>query len=182
MNMEAHLSAPVEIDLCTACRAFWFDKYEDMKISSGSTLKLIEMIQQNSAAANPPMAAKLDCPRCFSQLVLTHDLQGDTKFAYWRCPNDDGRFMGFTDFMREKKLVRALTPQEINALREKVQTVNCSHCGGAINLATDSICAHCGSPISLLEMKQPQQWLDELKQAPEPRLFDPSLFKIDSAE
>ena len=178
MTMEAHLSAPVEIDLCTPCQSFWFDKYEDLKLSSGSTLQLMKLIGENSSPKGAPYSNVLPCPRCRSHLAFTHDLQGNTRFSYWRCPNDHGRFIGFLDFLREKSFIRALSAQEINELREKVQTVNCGNCGAAINLATDSVCAHCGSPISILDVKQPQQWVSDLKQAPEPMKFDPEMFKV----
>src|SRR6266700_2779159 len=175
MKMEAHLSAPVEIDLCTACQSFWFDKYEDMKLSSGSTLKLMKLIGENSSPQKHPYANILPCPRCSSHLVFTHDLQGNTRFSYWRCANEHGRFIGFLDFLREKSFIRALSAKEINELRQKIQTVNCSNCGASINLATDSICAHCGSAISILDMEQPQKMLNELKRAAEPRPIDPIL-------
>ncbi len=178
MTLEAHLSAPVEIDMCSPCQSFWFDKYEDMKLSTGSTLKLIKLIGENSSPSAAPYANVLPCPRCRSHLVFTHDLQRSTKFSYWRCANEHGRFIGFLDFLREKSFVRAVSAQEISELKEKIQTVNCANCGGAINLGTDSVCAHCGSPISILDVKQPQQWVNELKRAPEPLAFDPSLFKV----
>lgn len=185
MTMEAHLSAPVEIDLCAACQAFWFDKWEDIKLSSGSTLKLMKLIGENSAPRSAAYANVLPCPRCGSHLVFTHDLQGNTRFSYWRCVNEHGRFIGFLDFLREKNFIRTVSAQEINELREKIQTVNCANCGAAINLTTDSVCTHCGSPISILDVKQPQKWVNELKQAPEqapePLKFDPELFKFNSA-
>jgi Zn-finger nucleic acid-binding protein len=179
MTLEAHLSAPVEINMCAPCQAFWFDKYEDIKLSAGSTLKLLRIIGENSTATRAAYANVLPCPRCRSHLVFTHDLQRNTKFSYWRCVNEHGRLMGFLDFLREKSFIRAVSAQEINELKEKIQTVNCANCGAAINLGIDSICAHCGSPISILDLKQPQQWLSELKQAPEPQSFDPALFKIE---
>ena len=157
------------------CQAFWFDQYEDRKLSAGSTLKLMKLIGENSRPAPPAMAERLGCPRCASRLLFTHDLQGTTKFGYWRCGNEHGRFIGFLDFLREKKFIRTLSPNEINELRQKIQTVNCSNCGASINLETDSVCAHCGSPISILDMKQPQLMLNQLKQAAEPRPIDPAL-------
>jgi len=181
MTLEAHLSAPVEINMCRVCQAFWFDKYEDMKLSAGSTLKLMKLIGENSSTTKTSYANVLPCPRCRSQLVFTHDLQRNTKFSYWRCVKEHGRFMGFLDFLREKSFIRVLSAQEVNQLREKIQTVNCTNCGAAIDLATDSVCAHCGSAISILDVKQPQEWLNALKQAPEPLNFDPSLFKTDTA-
>jgi DNA-directed RNA polymerase subunit RPC12/RpoP len=174
MTLEAHLAAPVEIDVCSKCQAFWFDKYEDLKLSAGSTLKLMKFIGENSSPARPSLGEMLRCPRCASRLLPTHDLQRNTRFSYWRC-EEHGRFIGFLDFLREKNFIRTLSAQEINALREKVQTVNCSNCGAAIDLARDSVCAHCGSPISILDMKQPEQMLNQLKQAAEPRPIDPAL-------
>ena len=100
-----------------------------------------------------PHANTIECPRCASGLVLTHDLQADTRFMYWLCPSEHGRFIGFLDFLREKKFIRTLSAQEIKDLKDKVQTVNCSNCGGAIDLMNDSVCPHCGSPISILDMK-----------------------------
>jgi hypothetical protein len=178
MTLEAHLSAPVGVDMCTPCQAFWFDKYEELKLSAGSTLKLMKLIGERASATRTAYSNALACPRCHSHLVFTHDLQRNTKFNYWRCGNEHGRFIGFLDFLREKNFIRSLSAQEISELKEKIQSVNCANCGAAINLATDSVCAHCGSPISILDVKQPQQWLNELKQAPEPLTFDPALFKI----
>ncbi len=175
MAVEAHLTGPLTIEVCTPCQAFWFDKYEDLKLSAGSTLNLMKLIGENSSPARTPMADMLRCPRCESGLLFTHDIQGTTKFSYWRCGNEHGRFMGFLDFLREKKFIRTLSPKEINELRQKIQTVNCSNCGASINLARDSVCGHCGSPISILDMKQPQQMLNQLKQAAEPRPIDPAL-------
>jgi len=175
MTLEAHYTAPVEIDVCKTCQTFWFDKYEDLKISAASTLKLIKFIGENSSPARMRVAEALHCPRCTSRLVLTHDLQRTTKFTYWRCGNEHGRFIGFLDFLREKNFIRTLSPKEINELREKIQTVNCANCGAAISLATDSLCAHCGSPVSILDLNQPQQMLNQLKQAAEPRPIDPAL-------
>ena len=182
MTVEAHLTAPLTIEVCMPCQAFWFDKYEDLKISAASTLRLMKLIGENSSPSGTPLAEMLHCPRCGSRLLLTHDLQGTTKFSYWRCGDEHGRFIGFLDFLREKKFIRTLSPKEINELRQKIQTVNCSNCGASINLATDSICAHCGSPISILDMKQPQLMLHQLQQAAEPRPIDPALpLELESA-
>ena len=82
--------------------------------------------------------------------------------------------MGFLDFLREKNFIRQLSPQQIHELRQNIQIVNCSNCGAAIDLAAGSTCAHCGSPISMLDMKQPQEMLAQLQQAAEPRPMDPN--------
>ncbi len=174
MTVEAHLTAPVTIDLCPPCQSFWFDKYEDLKLSPTSTLNLVKLIGENSAQ-RPEMKATLKCPRCSAPLLMTHDMQRSTKFSYWRCANEHGRFIGFLDFLREKNFLRPLSQSEINDLRQKIQTVNCSHCGAAIDLTKDSVCSHCGSPLSILDMNQPQQMLNQLKQAAAPAPANPAL-------
>ena len=175
MELDAHLSAPVTIDLCTGCHAFWFDKYESLKLSPGSTLKLIKLIGELSASGKPSLSKALRCPRCASGLRLTHDMTRSTKFNYWRCTNEHGRFIGFFDFLREENFIRPLSPQQIEELKQNMQTVNCSNCGAPINLESESECTHCGSPISMMDMKQPQELLAQLKAAAEPRPIDPTL-------
>jgi hypothetical protein len=175
MTLDAHLTTPVTIDLCTVCHAFWFDKYENLKLSPRSTLKLLKLIGEHSSSGKPAVASDLHCPRCAAQLRETTDMQRSTRFSYWRCINDHGRFIGFFDFLREKNFIRPLTPQQIDELKQNIQTLNCSNCGAPIDLTTASLCDHCGSPISMLDMKQPQQLLAELREAAEPRPIDPAL-------
>ena len=175
MTLQVHQGAPVEIDLCTACQVFWFDKYESLKLSPGSTLQLIKLIGEHSTAGKPSLSTDLCCPRCGTQLLLTHDIQRNTRFNYWRCDGGHGKFISFFDFLREKNFIRPLSPHEIEELRQNVQAVNCSNCGAPINLMSASTCTHCGSPVSMLDMKQPQELLNQLKQAAEPRPIDPTL-------
>jgi Zn-finger nucleic acid-binding protein len=175
MPLQAHLSAAVEVDLCTGCQGFWFDKYESLKLAPGSTLKLIKLIGEHSTSSKTTLSAKLRCPRCAAKLLLTHDMQRNTRFTYWRCDKGHGRFIGFFDFLREKNFIRPLSAQEIDELRQNIQAVNCSNCGAPIDLAAASACAHCGSPLSMLDMKQPQELLKQLRQAAEPRPIDPAL-------
>jgi hypothetical protein len=175
MTLDAHLSAPVTIDVCIPCQAFWFDKYESLKLSPGSTLKLLKLIGEHSSESKPSISSTVQCPRCDLALRLTHDLQRSTRFSYWRCPNDHGRFTSFFDFLREKNFIRNLTAQQIDDLKQKVQSVNCANCGAPIDLANASACTHCGTPISILDVKQSQELLDQLKHAAEPKPIDPSL-------
>jgi len=175
MTLEAHQNKPLDIDLCEACHAFWFDKYESLKLSPGSTLKLIKLIGELSAQGKPTISDNLQCPRCNARLLLTRDMQRSTRFSYWRCDDGHGRFIGFFDFLREKNFVRTLSQQEIDEMRQNIQAVNCSNCGAPIDLSSTSSCSHCGSPLSMLDMKQPQELLKQLKQAAEPRPVDPAL-------
>src|SRR5204863_2559634 len=90
----------------------------------------------------------------------------------WRCDSGHGHLMTFVDFLREKDFVRPLTPPQLDELRQNVRTINCSNCGAAIDLAKDSVCAHCGSAVSMLDVKQMAQTIDQLQSAASGRPVD----------
>jgi DNA-directed RNA polymerase subunit RPC12/RpoP len=174
-KLDGRLGAQVIIDVCTNCQAFWFDQHENLQLSPGATLKLMKFIGEHSSTVKPMLSDVLRCPRCGGQLSLTHDLVRTTRFSYWRCEGGDGRFIGFFDFLKEKNFIRVLSPQEIQQLKQIVQSVNCSNCGASIDLQANSACPYCHSAISILEMKQQQLMLAQLKDAAEPRPVDPTL-------
>jgi len=174
LPLEGRQGTKVEIDLCADCRGFWFDQYESLRLSPGATLKLFTLMAEPSSAGRP-LPQKIACPRCGARLALTHDMQHTTRFQYWQCPQNHGHFITFLEFLREKDFIRPLTPQQIAELRQNVQTVNCSNCGGPIDLARESVCPHCGSALSMLDMKQMEQMVAHLKEAEQPRAVDPAL-------
>jgi DNA-directed RNA polymerase subunit RPC12/RpoP len=51
----------------------------------------------------------------------------------------------------------------------------CGNCGASIDLQANSACPYCHSAISILDMKQQQQILAQLKESAEPRQTDPLL-------
>src|SRR5258708_9684014 len=178
-TLGAHLGAQVTIDVCASCQAFRFDKFESMQLAGESTLKLRKFIGEHSSSAKPPLPDVMRCPRCATRLLLTHDLQRNMRFSYWRCGKEHGKFIGFFEFLKEKNFIHPLSPEQIKQLRENIQIVNCSNCGAAIDLESDVACPLSHSPISMLDMKQPQQMLEQLKQAagqaPQPPRIDPTL-------
>jgi hypothetical protein len=182
MPLEARLSAAVEIDLCADCQAFWFDRYENLKLSPGSILKLIKFIGKHTGPGKELRTQEFRCPRCTSPLKATNDMQRSTRFSYWRCPQEHGRFIRFFEFLREKDFVRPLTPLQLAELRRNIQTINCSNCGAPIDLAANSSCPHCKSAISMLDMKQPEEMLNQLKQAAERPGIDGNLLSLDLAK
>jgi hypothetical protein len=169
MTLDARMSAPVVVDLCAGCQAFWFDRYESLKLSAASTLTLMKYIGDHPARSKELTPQQPNCPRCNSRLRFVHDLQRNTRFSYWRCEKDYGRFIRFFEFLREKNFIRQLTAKEIGDLRQNLQNVNCSNCGAPVDLAQGTACGHCKSPISMLDMKQPEQLLAQLREASEPR-------------
>jgi hypothetical protein len=174
MTIDGHQGRPVAIDLCVTCQAFWFDKYESLQLAPASTLRLLKIIGERTSPG-PTEFAAARCPRCSEPLRLTQDMQRNTRFSYFRCASDHGRFIRFFEFLREKNFIRPLSPQQLEELRHEIQIVNCSSCGAPIDLAVGSICAHCKSPVSMLDMKQPETLLAQLREAAEPKPIDPAL-------
>jgi endogenous inhibitor of DNA gyrase (YacG/DUF329 family) len=183
MTLDRRLGGQVTIDVCTGCQGFWFDHFESLQLSAGSTLKLMKFIGEHPSQVKRSLPDTMRCPRCATTLRLAHDMQGNTPFTYWRCASDDGHFIAFLEFLKEKNFIHRLSPEQIKELRQNVQFVNCSSCGASINLESNSACPYCHAPISMLDMKQPQRMLDQLKHAAEPRPFDPALpMKLASAK
>jgi hypothetical protein len=110
------------------------------------------------------------------RLAPVHDLQRATRFDYLRCPVRHGRLISFFDFLREKNFITPLSPDQVDALKRNVQTINCSNCGAPIDLARTSTCTHCGSPLSMLDMQQAERLVADLRRAEHGRdHVDPTL-------
>jgi hypothetical protein len=152
MTTEGRLGMALTIDVCIGCQGFWYDRYESLKLSPAATLKLIGLVGEQPQP-KAPLPESLHCPRCSQKLVLTHDLQKNTRFSYWRCTREHGRFIRFFDFLKEKNFIRALSAKQIEELKQNIQAANCSNCGAPIDLAKSSSCLHCGSPLSMLDTK-----------------------------
>jgi Zn-finger nucleic acid-binding protein len=174
-TLEGHLGTSVTIDVCLPCQVFWFDSGESLKLSPAGVLALFRMIGEHPWTARPADASRPACPRCDVRLFLTHDQQRNTKFEYLRCPKGHGRLTTFMNFLREKNFIKPLSPQEVEQLRQGVQTVSCSNCGAPIDLATSSTCTHCGSALSMLDMKQAGALIAELRAASPPKAINPAL-------
>jgi hypothetical protein len=175
-TLDGHLGTTVVIDLCLACQVFWFDSQESLRLSPGAVLTLFRVIGERALEARAPATSQPVCPRCHVRLFPTHDRQRNTPFQYLRCPKDHGRLISFVEFLREKDFIRPMSAQQIAALRQSVQIVNCSNCGASIDLAQSTACGHCGSPLSMLDMKQAGALVVALREANQPdRPIDPAL-------
>ena len=176
--LDGHQGKPVEVDLCDPCQSLWFDARENVQLTPGSTLALFRLIGEHASKPTLQDGDVAKCPRCKARLRRTSDLQRGTRFEYFRCPHDHGRLTTFFQFLREKDFIKPLNAQQIAELRRKIQTVNCSNCGGPVNLAKGSECAHCGSPLSMLDMAQAERVITQLKEAESYRTnrpIDPAL-------
>jgi hypothetical protein len=164
-TFDAQLGRRVVIDICHGCQSFWFDSYESSTLTPGATLSLFRVIGEKISRPERSNADLAKCPRCKARLRRTHDMQRTTKFEYLSCPNSHGRLTTFFDFLREKDFIRPLTPQQIEELRRNVQSVNCANCGAPVDLTIGAACGHCGSPLSMLDMRQAEKLVAQLRKA-----------------
>lgn len=175
LALDGQLGRTLTIDQCSTCQALWFDQHESLQLAPASTLKLFQLIGQQTTAPRP-RGEVLKCPRCGLRLVPTHDQQHNTPFQYFRCGREHGRFIGYVDFLREKNFIRPLSAQQLTELRQNVRTINCSNCGAPVDLVHALSCSHCGSPLSMLDMAQVGRVVSQLQQADRrDKPIDPSL-------
>ena len=174
-TLDGHLGRTIEVDLCEPCQSLWFDGKENLQLTPGATLAMFRTIGEHVRRPEPGDAELVKCPHCKARLRRTQDLQRATRFEYFKCPNNHGRLTTFFDFLKEKDFIRPLTPQQIAELRKNVQIINCSNCGGPIDLAKTAACAHCGSPLSMLDMSQAERLVAQLRAADNPKTIDPAL-------
>ena len=164
-TLSAHLGRRVSIDVCPPCQSIWFDARESASLTPAATLAVFRVIGERIAPPRRSNADLAKCPRCHARLRRTHDMQRATRFEYLRCPNDHGRLTSFFDFLREKDFVRPLTPQQLETLRQNVQSVHCANCGAPVDLTGDSGCPHCGAALSMLDLAQAEKLIHRLKHA-----------------
>lgn len=164
-TFEAHLGRSTAIDICHACQSFWFDVRESPSLTPGATLALFRIIGEQLKRPEHPRHDVARCPRCRGRLRSTSDMQRTTRFTYLNCPNGHGRLITFFDFLREKDFIRPLTPQQIDALRGSLDTVNCANCGAPVSVAARATCGHCRSPLSMLDLRQAGALVAQLQHA-----------------
>lgn len=176
-KLRGHLDVRINVDVCTRCQAFWFERHEDLGLTPDSTLQLMKLIGDNASSPKPALPDRLMCPHCGSGLTLAHNMSRNVHFVYWQCPSQHGHYIRYFDFLKEKNFIRPLSPVEIRHLRETVQEVHCSNCGASVSLQTNSACPYCHSPISILDLQEQQQMVEQLKEAvdADPKRVDPAL-------
>lgn len=156
---------PVEVDACSACHLFWFDRAESLALDRRAVRELFALVAA-ATSERRALRTSCSCPRCGKVLALTHDLQRNTRFSYWRCAAGHGRLTSFHAFLREKNFLREPSAAELARLREHIRQISCSQCGAPIDLATENACSHCRAPISVLDPDGVARTLRELDTDP----------------
>ena len=165
----------VELDLCFACHAIWFDQYESAQLTPGAVVQLFGQIHAHESSPPRPLGGNLRCPGCAKALALTQDVQRTNRISYYRCVAGHGRLTTFFQFLREKNFVRSLSLREIENLKATVKQVRCSSCGAPVSLERDAQCGYCRAPVSILDADAVKTTLAELTEAERKRNHvDPS--------
>lgn len=164
-EFDGNYDTTVLIDICRGCRGLWFDAGESLRLSPGATLRLFRLIHEHPAEERNQLPDALRCSRCGERLIATTDRQHNTPFYYARCPREEGRFITFFQFLREKNFVRSLDPRELKELRARLRSVACSNCGAPVDLERAPTCSYCRAPLSVLDPRQIERALGELQRA-----------------
>jgi hypothetical protein len=162
-SFERNYARLVTLDICHGCAALWFDGLESIALSPGAVLRLFVVMNERQPDRRRPLGHPLPCPRCRRSLAPTADMQRSTRFRYWRCPAEHGRFITFFEFLREKNFVRPLSAAEVEQLRQHVRTVSCSGCGAPVDVTAGAACPFCRSPLSMLDARQIEKVVEDLK-------------------
>jgi len=180
-SLERHDKGTVEVDLCFTCAGIWFDHLASIQLAPGAVIELFKEIYSHRDDPRHTAADHMRCPRCPDTLALSYDLGKAGKFSYFRCPQGDGRFTPFFQFLREKQFVRTLTPAELERVRSQVRQIKCSECGAPIDLEHDSQCKYCHAPVSFLDSQAVEKAMQMYSQADTRRHLAPAPEAVASA-
>ena len=85
--LEGTYRGPMTIDVCTACRGFWFDAGEQFRLTPAATLLLVRRVEASRDQPRQRVGTRLPCPRCTLTLGVTYDIIHDYRYRYFRCPD-----------------------------------------------------------------------------------------------
>lgn len=162
--LEGKLGADIEVDVCFPCHVIWLDLRESLQLSPRGTLDLFRVLNEHADDARHALRQRNVCPRCGATLQLMNDIGKGGRFSYYRCPRH-GRLTPFSEFLKEKQFVRALTPMEERRLSAEIKQVQCSSCGAPIELSRGFACRHCGAALTVLDPEAVARALKELDEA-----------------
>lgn len=174
-SFERLYGRSLTLDLCHPCQGIWFDRQELLQLAPSATIALVAAIHDTAPGARQPLAARLKCPRCARGLSEATDLQRNTRFTFFNCPSDHGRFLTFYQFLRAKNFVRSLDAREVAELRTRLRQVNCSNCGAPVDVERGAACSFCRTPLAILDPHQVRRALEQLAADATPRPPDATL-------
>jgi hypothetical protein len=164
----------LDIDLCFACHLMWFDHRESIQMSPRGTLELFQVLHEHEDDPRHALTSRMSCTRCEKRLTLKNDIGKVGRFSYYACPVKHGRLTPFSEFLKEKQFVRALSPLEQHRLRAELKHAQCSGCGAPVDLVKGFQCEHCSAPITVLDADAVRKTLHELESADARTSGDPA--------
>jgi DNA-directed RNA polymerase subunit RPC12/RpoP len=171
--LDGVYGAPISVDLCFLCKVLWLDKTESVLLSPHGTLDLFRVLLEHNEGPRQSLSQRLGCPRCQRRLSLSQDIGKAGRFSYYSCPAGHGRLTPFSEFLKEKQFVRALSPGEQQRFAADVKSVQCSSCGAPVDLTKGFECQHCGAPITVLDHDAVEKTIRELEDADAHRAAEP---------
>lgn len=159
-SLPAKSGGAIDIDVCFACQAIWFDKGESWQLAPDGVVQLFQLVHSAGKATTPQFAARLGCPHCKTTLNKAFDLVKTSRFSFFSCTHEHGRFTAFHQFLVEKQFVRELSPAERLTLSAQVSQIRCNGCGAGVNLKTETACGYCRAPISVFDRDAAKKAID----------------------
>ena len=150
-DLPKRMTGSIQLDLCFSCQGLWEDPYETFQITPGGLIDLFKLIYWHGDDPRRPLPVKLSCPHCNDPLFPVKDVGLNGHYNYYRCLQQHGRFVAFSQLMIEKGFVRPLSPVEIKELAVRIGTIRCSGCGAPVDICNESACHQCGAPIATLD-------------------------------
>lgn len=172
-DLERHDHGPVSVEICFGCAGLWLGHLVSVQLAPMAVIQLFKQIHEHRDDERRALSDKLTCPRCHQGLILSFDLGKAGRFSYFRCPQGDGRFTPFVQFLREKQFIRTVTGAELQHLRSQVRQIRCSDCGAPIDLEHESQCSYCHAPISFLDPEGTEKALRMWSAAQDQRRVNP---------
>jgi hypothetical protein len=180
-DLPGHYGRNLEIDVCHACNAIWFDESESTQLSPDGVVALFRLIHERggtASSAGSKLSEGLRCVSCGDAMKRVNDCVKNTRFVYQACSHGHGRFTTFYNFLSEKQFVRELTRAEREKLCATVRQVRCSGCAAPVDLTQHDACSYCRAPISVFDRDAARKAIDHYlqkrhKQVPaQPPSFD----------
>ncbi len=161
--LPAHYGRNVELDVCLACNAIWFDSSESAQLAPDGTVAMFQLIHERGGGATratEKLGEVMQCLQCGDRMRLIRDRVLNSTFVYQTCPSGHGRFTTFYNFLLEKRFVRELTLAERDRLAVSVKEIRCAGCGAAVSLGKADACEYCRAPISVFDRDAAKKAID----------------------
>lgn len=168
LGLAAHYQRQVEIDVCEPCSLIWFDDTESTRLAGPGLADLVRVIHHAMQSPRPlePLPLQLPCPICNASLRRVSNISRFGRTAQLQCPQNDGAYQSFAQFLAEKGYFRAYTWDDIKQLTAAGKRVQCFGCGALLESKPQSECSYCQSPVGMIDPARLARAIDIEEVAP----------------